>query len=69
MKDKIPDELRPVWESHFEMMRELKTLHFKRCIVPEDSVSLDIETIDTSDASKSIACVAIYARLKRRNGK
>ena len=68
LKDKIPDELRPVWESHFEMMKELKTLHYKRCIVPEDAVSLDIETIDTGDASKSIACVAIYARLKRRNG-
>ncbi len=68
LKDQIPDDFRPVWESHFEMMSELRTLYYKRCIVPDDAVSLDIDTIDTGDASKLIACIAIYARFKRRNG-
>ena len=44
-------------------------MHYQRTIVPEDAISLDVETIDTGDASQSLACVAVYARMKRRNGK
>ena len=68
-KEGIPDELRLVWTSHFEMIQEIPNLRYKRTIVPEDAVSLDIETIDTGDASNVLACVAIYARIKRRCGK
>ena len=57
--DVIPDELRPVWNSHFEMMQEIGNLKFKRAIVPEDAVNLDINTIDAADASSKVACVAI----------
>ena len=60
--DIIPDELRPVWNSHFEMMQEIGNLKFKRAIVPEDAVNLDINTIDAADASSKVACVAIYTR-------
>ena len=67
-KDKIPDELRQVWIDHFEMMQEISSLQYHRTIIPEDAISLDIETIDTGDASQKIACVAIYARIKRRSG-
>ena len=67
-KDKIPDELRPIWIDHFEMMQEISSLHYNRTVIPPDAVSLDIETIDTGDASQKIACVAIYARLKRKCG-
>ena len=68
-KDQIPDELRHVWSSHFEMMQEIPTLRYNRSIIPEDAVfPLEIHTIDTGDASKSIACIAIYAQIKRENG-
>ena len=66
--DVIPDELRPVWDSHFEMMQEIGNLKFKRAIVPEDAVNLDINTIDAADASCKVACVAIYARFLWKNG-
>jgi len=66
--DTIPDELRPIWISHFEMMQEIGQLRFKRVVVPEDAVSLDVETIDFGDASQSLICVCIYARFQRKNG-
>ena len=66
--DTIPNDLRQIWDSNFELMKELKTFKFKRAIVPDDACSVDIETIDTSDASKSIACIAIYARFQRNSG-
>ena len=66
--DVIPDELRPVWNNHFEMMQEIGNLKFKREIVPEDAVNLDINTIDAADASSKVACVAIYAGILRKNG-
>ena len=66
--DAIPDDLRPLWESHFEMIKEIGNLRFKRAIVPEDAVNLDIQTLDFGDASQSMICSCIYARFKRKNG-
>ena len=65
--DKIPDDLRNIWDSHFQMMKEINSIKFKRAIIPEDAINLEIDTIDTGDASKNIICVAIYARFQRRN--
>ena len=66
--DVIPNELRPIWISNFELINELSNLYFKRAIIPIDAISLDIETIDCADASKSLICVAIYARFQRKDG-
>ena len=66
--DVIPDDLRSVWVSHFEMMQEIGNLRFQRAVVLEDVVNLDINTIDAADASNKMACVSIYARFLRRNG-
>ena len=60
--DVIPDDLRSVWISHFEMMQEISNLRFQRVIVPEDVVNLDTNTTDAADASNKMACVPIYAR-------
>ena len=66
--DKIPDDLRPVWLSHFNMISELKTIQFRRAVVPSDAVSMDVNTLDFSDASKQMACVAIYVRFLLKCG-
>ena len=50
------------------MIQEISSIKYRRTIIPEDAVSLEIETLDFGDASKSIACVAIYARIKRLSG-
>ena len=67
--DTIPDDLKPVWFSHFEMMAEMKHLRYHRAVIPEDAVDLNVELLDFGDASKILICVAIYARFKRKNGK
>ena len=59
----LPDELRPIWVSHFKMMQEIDKIIFQRAVVPEDAINLDIQTIDAADASKKLACVATYARV------
>ena len=66
--DKIPNELRALWISNFEMIKDLSNIRYNRAIVPEDAVSLDIDTIDTGDASQFLACAAIYVRFKRKCG-
>ena len=65
--DVIPEELHNTWLNNFKIMQDLNSLSFRRCIVPQDAESLEIETIDTADASPYLACSAIYARIKRRN--
>ena len=66
--DVIPDTLRPIWNSHFEMMTEIHNIKFNRAVIPENAVDLNVETLEFGDASKQIACVAVYARFKRQNG-
>ncbi|XP_066917918.1 uncharacterized protein [Clytia hemisphaerica] len=66
--DAIPDNLRAIWESNFEMIQEIKSIRYARTIVPNDAANLMIETIDFGDATKEMAAVAIYARILRLNG-
>ena len=54
--DKIPDELKGIWKSNFELMSEMGKVKFNCATIPEDAVSLDIETIDTADASQALVC-------------
>lgn len=66
--DIIPDNLRSIWESNFDMMKEIGDLRFNRAIVPEDAIDLKMDTLDFGDASHSMVCVSIYGRFLRRNG-
>ena len=66
--DEIPENLRQIWESNVEMIKDLKNIRYKRAVVPEDAVDLNMETIDFSDASRKIMCVAIYVRFLRKCG-
>ena len=49
-------------------MQEIGNIKFNRAVVPIDAKNLNIETIDTGDASKDLICSAIYARFERNNG-
>ena len=41
-------------------------LRYNRAIVPTDAANLNINTMDFGDASRSLVCVAIYARFLRK---
>ena len=66
--DIIPDNLRSLWQTNFDMMQEINNLKYNRTVVPSDAVSLDLETLDFGDSSQSAACAAIYARFQGSNG-
>ena len=63
-----PDNLRNIWLDNFKSIQEMKILKYRRAIVPEDAESLMMDTVDFGDASKSLACSAIYARFKMKSG-
>lgn len=44
------------------MMQGIGKVKFKRAVVPEYAVNLNINITDAADASKKLACIAIYAR-------
>ena len=67
-EDAIPEDLRQLWETHFQIMQEIKNIKFKRAIILKDAISLNINTADTGDASKNITWAVIYARRERSNG-
>ena len=66
--DVLPDNIRPLWINHFELMSEIKKIRYRRAIIPQDAESLDMETLDFGDASQNIICIAIYVRFKKRDG-
>ena len=66
--DCIPDKLRPILQSNFEMIKEINNIRFNRAVIPNDGVALDINSINTADASKNLACSAIYVRFKKKSG-
>ena len=66
--DKIPDNLRPIWESHFLRMNEIKTLKYQYAVIPEDAIDAQVETLDFGDASTEIACITTFTRFKRKDG-
>ena len=66
--DLIPNDLISSWKSNFKMINELSQIQFKRAVVPQDAVNLDVETIECGDASKEMICIAIYVRFLRKSG-
>ena len=66
--DPIPAELKEIWAANFDLIEELRSLRFRRAVVPENACSLEIETIDTADAGENLVCAAVYARFKLRDG-
>ena len=66
--DDIPDDLISRWLKNLDTINAMREIRFRRCVVPQDAISLDIETIEISDASPKMSCSAIYVRFKRRNG-
>ena len=66
--DRVPDDLVSLWKLNFEKISDLRQVKFKRLIVPEDAVDLNLDTIEISDASLTMACAATYGRFKRKNG-
>ena len=66
--DEIPEDLISKWLRNFDTIEEIREMRFRRCVIPKDAVSLDIETIEISDASEKMACSAVYARYRLRSG-
>ena len=55
--DVLPDELRQIWLSNFQMMKEIGNIRFKRAIIPEDAMDMDVELLEFGDASQHLICV------------
>jgi len=66
--DPVPIELLDKWVSNVEKIQSLRTVMFKRAVVPEDAANLDVELLVATDASQHIGVVAVYARILRQNG-
>ena len=50
------------------MRNEIKTLKYQLAFIPEDAIDTQVKTLDFGDASREVACIAIYARFKRKDG-
>lgn len=66
--DKILDGLRHIWKLHFEIIQNIGNIKFNRAEVPDNASSVDINTINTGNASHQLACAAIYAQYKQKSG-
>ena len=49
-------------------MQEINDVRYKRALIPDDAISLELNTLDFGDVSNSIACIAIYVRFQKKMG-
>ena len=66
--DVIPDDLWQIWETNFEIRQERSEVKFRRCVIPDDAESTDMETLEFGDSSETLICAAVYAQVKRVTG-
>ena len=66
--DPIPNELKEIWAANFKLIDEIGNLEFQRAVVPPDAANLDVELLETADASDKLVCSAVYARFLKRDG-
>ena len=66
--DSVPEQLLPVWVENLHVMQTLKTITFRRTIIPEDAANTDVELIISVDASQDIAIAAVHSRILRKDG-
>ena len=64
----VPDSYLEKWIRNISDIQMLRDIRFRRCIIPEDAESLDIELVISADASQFIAVAAVHGRVKRKNG-
>ena len=67
--DQIPEDLKQIWASNFEMIEEIGNIRFKRAVVREDAINLNFETLDFADTrfkrkSGGQSCQLLFARSK-----
>jgi hypothetical protein len=66
--DPVPEELLSKWVSNMEQIQELKTVVFRRTVIPDDAENCKVELLTLTDASQNLGIVAIFGRVKRKGG-
>ena len=66
--DPIPNELKECWAANFDLINELRSIVFKRAIVPINAVDMNMELICVADAGESLVCAAVYVRFLLKDG-
>ena len=66
--DPVPEVLLEKWVANMEKIQALKGLAFQRTIIPADAADDKVELLVMTDASQNLGVVAVFGRVKRKNG-
>ena len=66
--DNIPLEYLPMWVENLEAIQRLKGVVFRRSIIPDDAINLDVEYIVSVDASENIGIAVVHSRVRKKDG-
>ena len=66
--DQVPEKLLDRWVRNIESIQELKSIRFRRTIIPPGAVSTEVDLIVSVDASENIAISAVHSRVLCRDG-
>ena len=68
LEDVISDAFSQVWLQNFDLIVKIGDLVYRRAVVPDDALNMDIELIGAGDATKKLACAGCYIRFQLKNG-
>ena len=66
--DPVPEVLLDKWVANMEKIQALKGLAFQRTVIPADAADDKVELLVMTDASQNLGVVAVFGRVKRKNG-
>ena len=67
-KDPLPEELIPSWVKNFEIIQDLRSVQFSRCVIPVDAKKPEFVLIECHDAAQLMAFMGIWAVCEKRDG-
>lgn len=66
--DPVPETLLPIWVENLQTIQKLKTITFRRTVIPENAANTDVELIVSVDASQHIAIATVHSRVMKTDG-
>ena len=54
--------------NNFNLITKIGDLVYKRAVVPDNALNMDIELIGAGDATKKLACAGCYIRYQLKDG-
>ena len=67
--DPVPEELLDTWVTNLSQIQDLRSVHFRRTIIPADAINTNITLVVSVDASENLAMAVVPSCVETKGNK